>query len=200
MVAVALAFGMAIMVLAYSTGHVSGGQINCAVTLALCLAGELPWNQGFANFGGQMLGSVAGAALLLAGSSGGPNRDFTRSLGSNVVNPRYSDGNAFVNEALMTFLLVYVIFETAVHNKAGAGNNAPLAIGFAVFLAHLVCIPVTGCSINPTRSFGPALVATMNGADGLWDDMWIFWLAPLLGASLAAGLRGKAISLANKKD
>lgn len=197
---VALAFGMAIMVLAYATGHVSGGQINCAVTLALCIAGELPWNQGFANFGGQMLGSVAGAALLLAGSSGAPGRDFTGGLGSNGVNPRYSDFNAFVNEAMMTFLLVYVIFETAVHNKSGAGRNAPLAIGFAVFLAHLVCIPVTGCSINPTRSFGPALVATMNGAENLWDDMWIFWVAPLLGATLAAMLRGKAISQANKED
>ena len=114
---VAMAFGMAIMVLAYATAHTSGGQINCAVTLALVLVGELSVKQGVANFAAQMLGSICGAGLLLAGSSGSSGsdyvpRDFTGGLGSNAVNPRYSVGTAFVNEMMMTFLLVFVVFET----------------------------------------------------------------------------------------
>jgi glycerol uptake facilitator-like aquaporin len=74
-----------------------------------------------------------------------------------------------------------------------ASNNAPIAIGLAVFLAHMVCILVTGCSINPTRSFGPAMVSFLNGNGSSFDDHWLFWLAPLTGATLAAGLRGWAV-------
>ena len=127
----------------------------------------------------------------------------------------------------MTFLLLFVVFEVAVNKKSEMFNVAPIAIGFAVFVAvchpkppthrdprinalastchlvaaaqHLVCLPVTGCSINPTRSFGPALVATLNGSKGLWDYMWIFWLGPIFGAVLAAFIRGRPIVAANKR-
>ena len=202
---VAMAFGMAIMVLVYATAHTSGGQINCAVTLALVLTGELSVKQGVANFGAQMLGSVCGAALLLAGSSGSSGadfvpRDFTGGLGSNAINPRYSVGAAFVNEMMMTFLLVFVVFEVAVSKRSSAANCAPIAIGFAVLLAHLVCIPVTGCSINPTRSFGPAVVASWNGNKSVWDDHWLFWIAPLTGAVIAALGRGHFVVASNKQD
>ena len=140
---------------------------------------------------------------------------------------RYSAGNAFVNEAMMTFLLLFVVFEVAVNKKSEMFNVAPVAIGFAVFVAvrhrrppthrdprinalastchlvaaaqHLVCLPVTGCSINPTRSFGPALVATINGSTGLWNHMWIFWLGPIFGAVLAAFIRGRPIVRMNQK-
>jgi len=201
---VALAFGISIMVLASATLHTSGGQINCAVTLGLVISGALPWQQGLANFVGQMLGSIAGACLLLLATSGETEdgweaRDFTGGLGSNGLNPRYSAGNAFVNEAMMTFLLLFVVFEVAVNKKSEMFNVAPLAIGFAVFVAHLVCLPVTGCSINPTRSFGPALVATFNGTTGLWEHMWIFWVAPCFGAVLAAFIRGRPIVAMNQR-
>lgn len=191
---VALTVGFAITVLVYATAHVSGGQINCAVTFALCLSGELSWIQGFCNFISQMLGSLVGAGFLLLATNGDSDgltpRDFTGSLGSNGVNPRYSVANCFVGETIMTFLLAYVVFETAVNKKSVADNNAPIAIGLTVFISHMVLIPQTGCSINPTRSFGPAVVAYAEGNQSALDNHWIFWVAPLLGAALAAGLRG----------
>jgi glycerol uptake facilitator-like aquaporin len=154
-----------------------------------------------------MLGSLVGAALLLLATNGDSGdtltgRDFTGGLGSNGVNARYSLGNCFVGECIMTFLLVYVVFETAVNKKAVAENNAPIAIGLAVFLAHMSLIPQTGCSINPTRSFGPAVVAYANGNENVFDDHWLFWVAPLFGAALAVAVRGRHIvqQVNKKKD
>eukprot|EP00588_Corethron_pennatum_P005149 CAMPEP_0194295648 /NCGR_PEP_ID=MMETSP0169-20130528/54023_1 /TAXON_ID=218684 /ORGANISM="Corethron pennatum, Strain L29A3" /LENGTH=250 /DNA_ID=CAMNT_0039044869 /DNA_START=97 /DNA_END=849 /DNA_ORIENTATION=- len=192
---VSLQFGLAITTLAYATAHISGGQINCAVTFALVIAKQKSVAQGLVNLVSQLLGSVLGAALLLAATVGGQDR--TTALGSNTLAPDYTVGNAFVSEMLMTALLVYVVFETAVNKRSVAGNNAPIAIGFAVFLAHMVNIPITGCSINPTRSFGPAVVASLNGAEGLWQHHWIFWVAPLTGAGIVALLRGRIISAEN---
>ena len=166
-----------------SGAHISGGQNNCAVTFALvsaafryqtapadCLLISLfSVAQGLVNLVSQLVGSVLGATLLLAATAGGEGaRDRTHTLGSYVLSHTYSVGNAFVSELLRTALLVYVVFETAVNNKSTARHNAPLAIGGAVFLAHMVNISITGCSINPTRSFGPAMVASLNGAEGLW--------------------------------
>jgi len=182
---ISLQFGTAIMVLAYATAHTSGGQINCCVTLALVLVGKLPPEQGGANFVAQMLGSILGAVLLLGATA--PGGDLTGGLGSNgLQTPDVTYLNAFITEALMTFLLVFVVLETAVNPKSIAGNNAPIAIGFAVFLAHVVNIPITGCSINPTRSFGPALVS------GSWQDHWLWWAGPITGAVVAA-LTGKLV-------
>jgi len=201
---VAFQFGLAITVLAYATAHISGGQINCAITFALVIAKELSVIQGIANFAGQMIGSIIGACLLLGTTENDIetkfNIDFTNSLGANTLNPRFSVGNAFMAELLMTALLTWVVFETAVNKKSVADNCAPIAIGLAVFLAHVVNIPITGCSINPTRSFGPAVVASLNGADDLWDDHWIFWVAPLLGSGLVAVVRGLFIMKENEND
>ena len=83
-------------------------------------------------------------------------------------------------EVILSFLLVYVICETAINKKGGAGNCAPIAIGVAVFMAHIVAIPFTSCSINPARSFGPAVVA------GKLNDLWMFIVAPIIGGALAA--------------
>jgi len=176
---IALQFGLAITVLAYATGHTSGGHINCAVTFALVLMGQVDPVNGACYFVAQMLGSICGAALLLGATA--PGGDLTGGLGSNgLQNENVTVANALITEALMTFLLVWVVAEVAVNKKSTAGNCAPIAIGLAVFLAHVVCIPITGCSINPTRSFGPALVS------GTWNDHWIWWVGPLLGAGLAA--------------
>jgi MIP family channel proteins len=186
---VSLAFGLGITTLAYAIGHYSGGQINCAVTLGLCLRGACSWTQGFLNFAGQMLGSVFGALILFAIFD--ENEDTTGSIGSNAVNTAFTPGGAFLAELIGTFLLVFVVLETAT-NPATKANvvNAPIAIGVAVFLAHCMLIPITGCSINPTRSFGPMLVRKMfyesksDAAD--YRYTWIFWVAPLCGAALAA--------------
>jgi aquaporin PIP len=139
------------------------------------------------NFMGQLLGSCMAAALLCAVYPAG--NDKTGGLGTNNVNPKFSQGNAFFGELIMTFLLCFTVFETAV-NKKGDKYHVPLAIGMAVFLGHIVLVPIDGCSINPTRTIGPAIVATI--ADRLpaghtkWSDMWVFWVGPLCGAALAA--------------
>jgi len=189
---VALAFGMAIMVLAYAIGHHSGGQINCAVTFSLVLGGQVPWYQGAANVAGQLAGSLLGAALLAALFP--CSQDATgATLGTNIVNHAYGAPRALLGEALGTALLCYVVWETAVSKASTVGQNACIAIGFAVFLAHLLLLPIDGCSINPTRSFGPAVVAALRAcehqAEGGLSDLWVMWLGPLAGGALAAALQ-----------
>jgi len=181
---VALAFGLSIASLAYATGHHSGGHINCAVTWGLVLAGECGIAQGVANFAAQMLGATLGAAVLC--SIYPEDKDHTHGLGSNGVGEGWNWYNAFVGEIVGTFLLMVVVLQTAVEKKSsGNRSQAALAIGFAVFMAHCVLIPIDGCSINPTRSFGPALVAQIRYGGTPFKDMWIFWLGPIIGASLA---------------
>ena len=188
---VAFAFGMGILVLAYSIGHHSGGQINCAVTFSLVLGGQVPWFQGLANLVAQLLGSVLGAvvlALIFPCSA-----DMTTTLGTNIVSPTFGNGRALVGEIVGTLILCYTVWETAVSKYATVGQNACIAIGFAVFLSHLVLLPIDGCSINPTRSFGPAIVSYLRGcsnytAGGL-ADLWVMWIGPLIGAALATALQ-----------
>jgi len=184
---VAFAFGMSILVLAYSVAHHSGGHINCAVTFALVLSGVTPWRQGLIYTVSQLLGSLLGATLLMLTYD--CDRDMTGGLGSNVVADGFSYWQVFLAEALCTFMLVYVIFENAVTSKSSSGKNACLVIGFAVFIAHTILIPIDGCSINPTRSFGPAIISALrpcgNSDIGL-RDLWIMWVGPLFGAAVAA--------------
>jgi len=189
---VAFTFGIAIFVLACTIGHHSGGQMNCAVTLALVIAGEVTPVQGVLNFIAQVLGSFSAALLLWAVFPA--NKDATASLGSNMISDGYEWYNALIGEIFMTFILVFVVFETAV-NPASSRTMAPLAIGLAVFLGHSVLIPIDGCSINPTRSLGPAIVASIRESvtdephatvDKIWEDHWVFWVGPLVGATIAA--------------
>jgi len=174
---VSFSFGLAITVLACAVGHISGAHINCAVTFALALEAKItPFDAGI-YFAAQMLGSLAGAGILCLMYP--PTKDLTGGLGSNGVSDGWSKVNALVGEIMMTFLLVFVVLN--------AQTLAPLAIGFAVFLAHSVLIPIDGCSINPTRSFGPAVLASIRSKGGsVFTDMWIFWVGPLTGAALAA--------------
>jgi len=199
---VSLTFGLAITALAYAVGHYSGGHINCAVTFGLVLIGACGVIQGLINFVAQMLGSLAGAGILCLMFR--KDNDKTGSIASNMLAWPDPPGdevewyNAFVAEIFGTFLLVFVVIQTAVNPKSfGNRMMACVAIGFAVFLAHSVLIPIDGCAINPKRNFGPAVVATWRYADTnnshhqslynrIWNDMWIFWLGPLIGAALAA--------------
>jgi len=192
---IAFAFGMSIMVLVYAIAHTSGGQLNWAVTIGLMVSGDLESLQGCANMLAQLVGGVIGAAFLKATLP----ENVGQTLGANEVQKvnGYTKGAAFFAEFLFTFFLVFVIYQTMVDKKAISGSNsksrpinAPIAIGFTVFLAHLFLIPITGCSINPPRSFGPALVATIDGQKGLFDDFWIFFVAPMLGG-VTAGLLQK---------
>lgn len=177
----ALCFGMTIMFLVYTFGHISGGQINCAVTLGLVLAGHLGPLQGFLNFLGQMLGSILGAAFVLGLSPVKKGTGVDISLGQNAVNNAggFSEAEAFLGEAFMTCVLVFVVLMTVTDTRSISKNMAPFAIGMVVFTAHTVLLPVDGCSINPTRSFGPSVVA------GSWPNHWVFWIGPITGAILA---------------
>jgi MIP family channel proteins len=186
---VSLAFGLAITVLAYTIGHYSGGHINCAVTFGLVLTGHCCPVQGLANLFAQILGSISGAAVLCLIFP--EDADLTKTLGSNGVGEAFEKWNALFAEIFGTFLLMFVVLQTACNQKSEANRaQACLAIGFAVFLAHTVLIPIDGCSINPTRSLGPPIIASARNDDAkkLFEDMWIFWLGPLIGAALAAGL------------
>merc|ERR1712086_17269 len=188
---IALAFGMGIVILAYSIGNKSGGHVNCAVTTALMVAGKCPIVEGIVIMIFQFLGSITGAGLLAATIPNG--MDATGCFGTNRVADGFSDGNAFYGEFFLTFLLLFVAFHTAVHKgySKSTANAAPLAIGMSVFCAHCVLIPITGCSINPTRTFGPAVVSAFRDFDDndchQWQDIWIFFLAPE-SAALIAGL------------
>merc|ERR1712188_25103 len=203
---ISFAFGLGIFVLACAIGHHSGGQMNCAVTLCLVITGDVPVLQGVLNLFAQILGSICAAFLLWAVYPLG--MDATGSLGSNMLGNGYEWYNAFVGEILMTFLLCYVVTETALNPKSSK-STVELAIGCAVFLAHTSLIAVDGCSINPTRSIGPAIVASIryetasdNDAhiavrtqhpkgvhpEHIWYDHWVFWAGPLIGAILAGVL------------
>jgi MIP family channel proteins len=169
----AFAFGMAIMVLAYSLGHVSG-HYNPAVTLSLFLSGNCNFFQGVANVCAQVVGSILGASFLYGMV---PNSSES-SLGANAVSPGFSSGEAFLGEVVMTGFLCFVVHMCVAKESKndGIAPMAPLAIGFAVFLGHTVLLPVDGCSINPARSLGPAIIS------GNWSGMWIFIVAPLVGS------------------
>mmetsp|Transcript_24744 Transcript_24744/g.50119 ORF Transcript_24744/g.50119 Transcript_24744/m.50119 type:complete len:258 (+) Transcript_24744:102-875(+) len=184
---VSLVFGLAIAVLAYSIAHISGAHINCAVTFGLVLGGHAKLVEGVAYFVSQMLGSVVGALILMLVYP--TDMDQTQGLGSNGISEGWNWYNAFVGEIIGTCLLVTVVLQTACNPDSAANRaQAALAIGLSVFLAHSILIPIDGCSINPTRSFGPALVAHFRYADGEkspFKDMWIFWVGPLVGSAVA---------------
>jgi len=205
---VSLTFGLTITVLAYTIGGRSGGHINGAVTLGLFAAKQIKAPNGsseykdaapqaLANIVAQLLGSTIGSAAL--STIVDQKADLTGGLGTNGVSDNYTQGEAFFGEVIMTFVLMYVVLETACNPK-NAGNIvlAPVAIGFAVYLGHVVLIPIDGCSINPTRSFGPAVVASAQGrrkcgttggegcdAPSRWNDWWVWTFGPCIGALIA---------------
>lgn len=186
---VAFAFSMTTMVILYATGHHSGGQSNCAITFSLVLGKHMPWYQGLANALSQLIASILGACLVAIMFP--CNRDSTTTLGSNMVHPLYDPLRVLCAEAFGTFLVCLIVWETAVTPKTGSGKNSCLAIGFSVFVVHLMLLPISNCSINPTRSFGPAMVSHARSCDnyteGAIRDLWIMWIGPLFGAALAAG-------------
>ncbi len=182
-VGVALAFGLTVLTMAYAVGHISGGHFNPAVTLGLWVAGRTPSSDVPLYWAAQLAGAVAAAAVLFVIASG--QADFTLADGfaANGYGEHspggYSMTAAFVIEVVLTFFFLIVILG-ATDRRAPAGF-APLAIGLALTLIHLIAIPVTNTSVNPARSTSQALFA------GGWaiDQLWLFWVAPLIGAAVA---------------
>ena len=176
LVAIALAHGLAIAFLVYATANISGGHLNPAGTFAALLTKKISAARGLMYVAAQLGGAVVGALLLLATI---PDAADTN-LGAHALGSDVSATMGLSMEIIVTFALVFVIFATAV-DPSGMGNLAPLAIGLTVLVDHLVAVPITGASMNPARSFGPALIA------GAWSHHWIYWVGPLLGGA-GAGL------------
>ncbi len=180
-VGVAIAFGLTVVAMAYTIGGVSGCHINPAITLAVALSGRMSWKDACGYWVGQIIGGIIAGALLMlvAGVVAAP--DLTGALGSNGVANAGGAGGAFLVEVIATFIFVLVVLGTT-DSKIGAGNFAGLAIGLTLILVHLVCINLTGTSVNPARSIGPAIFA---GGQAL-KDVWVFICAPLVGGALSA--------------
>src|SRR5687767_7694124 len=189
---VALAFGLVLLALAYAIGPISGCHINPAVTLAVLLSRGMTTTEAASYWLAQFAGGIAGAAVLQLLTSGfGDVTDQTGALGANDYGATISAGGAFVVEVLLTFAFVAVIL--LVTGKAAAPGFAGLAIGLSLTAVHLVGIPLTGTSVNPARSLGPALFA---GGDPL-AHVWLFLVAPLVGAVVAvAVVRAISVPLA----
>ena len=177
---VALAFGLTLLALAYALGPISGCHINPAVTLGVLLSRGMTATEAAYYWAAQFAGGIVGAALLrVLTSDFGDVTDQTGALGSNDYGATISLGGALLVEVLLTFAFVAVIL--LVTGKSGTPGFAGLAIGLSLTAVHLVGIPLTGTSVNPARSLGPALFA---GGDPL-VHVWVFLIAPMVGAALA---------------
>lgn len=169
---VAAAFGLVIMAMIYATGHLSGAHINPAVTVAFTITRHFPTRDAIAYIAAQVAGAVFGAFLLLAVWTDAP-----ADLGATV--PSVAVGSALVYETVLTAMLMFVIMAVSTDTRA-VGAAAAIAIGGTVALDAIFGGPVTGASMNPARSFGPAL------ASGQWTDFWIYIVGPVAGAAIGA--------------
>jgi aquaporin Z len=181
---VALAFGLTVLTMAFAFGHISGGHFNPAVSLGLWLGGRFAGRNLPAYWVAQVLGGLAGAALLYGIASGQPGYSLaSNGLAANGYGSNSPGGFSllacFLTEVVMTMLFLYIILG-ATDTRAAKGFG-PIAIGLGLTLIHLISIPVTNTSVNPARSLGPALLV---GGVAL-QQVWLFWVAPLLGAGLA---------------
>jgi aquaporin TIP len=171
---IAIAHGLAIAILVAATANISGGHVNPAVSLGLALAGKITVIRLVLYWVAQLLGAVAGAWVLKQVTTG---EDVAR----HAIGAGMTPMSAMLMEIILTFTLVFVVFATAVDPKKGTvGVIAPLAIGFTVLAQIFVGAPFSGASMNPGRSFGPAVVA-MD-----FTNHWVYWLGPFIGAALAA--------------
>jgi len=182
---IAFAFGLTVLVMVYAIGPISGCHINPAITLAMLVAKKINGRDTVGYIIAQCVGAVIGAAILLAIASGKADYSLAgNGLGQNgygALSPhQYSLGAAFIAELVLTFLFLFVIFG-ATHANAPKGF-AGLAIGLTLVLIHIVGIPITGTSVNPARSLGPAVLV---GGEA-FTQLWLFIVAPIIGGILAA--------------
>jgi len=179
---VALAFGLTVVTMAYGVGHISGAHFNPAVTFGLWAGGRFPAREIAPYWAAQVAGAIVAAGVLYVIASGKMGFDVSAGFASNGYaehSPgQYSLVAALVCEVVMTFFFLLVILGST--DKRAPAGFAPLAIGLALALIHLISIPVTNTSVNPARSTGPALFV------GGWAiaQLWLFWLAPLAGAAI----------------
>ena len=182
---IAFAFGLTVLAMVYAIGNISGCHINPAISLSMLVAGRLGWKDTIFYVIFQCVGAVLAALLLWLVASGMPDYSLAvNGLGQNgygALSPgKFDLLSCFVAEVVLTALFLFVIFGSI--SKNAPVGFAGLAIGLSLVLIHLIGIPITGTSVNPARSFGPALVV---GGEAL-SQLWLFWVAPIIGGILAA--------------
>lgn len=183
---VSLAFGLTVLTMAFAIGHISGCHLNPAVTIGLWAGGRFPAKKIAPYIAAQVLGGIVAGAILLVIASGKAGFDASAGFASNGYGEHspggYSLLSALVTEIVMTMVFLVVILGST--DARAPKGFAPIAIGLALTLIHLISIPVTNTSVNPARSTGVALF------QGSWaiQQLWLFWLAPIVGAMLGAGV------------
>nr|APA28756.1 aquaporin 2B [Bemisia tabaci] len=177
-VKIALTFGLIIATMVQSIGHVSGCHINPAVTCGLAISGHISLIKAVLYIVVQCLGAVCGAIIL---SEISPSSGFGKggNLGVTTVSAELSAKQGFIVEAIITFVLILVVQSVCDVRRTDLKGSVGVAIGFAITCCHLAAIKYTGASMNPARSFGPALVS------GIWDNHWVYWAGPILGGVVA---------------
>jgi len=184
---IALAHGFAITVLIYAIGGISGGHINPAVTWACLITDRISILRAIIYVFSQLLGAVSGSAILYSMVP----ESMRFELGCHFISPALGVGAGLWSEVVFTFIFILVVFSTAispfvgkiapmVEGDYGPGKLTPFAVGMCILILHAVGVPRTGASMNPARSFGPAVIR------GCWDNHWVYWIGPLFGSTLAA--------------
>ena len=182
-VGVSLAFGLTVLTMAYAIGHISGCHLNPAVSIGLMMGGRFSSSELLPYIVAQVLGGLAGAGILFVIANGAAGFDLSAGFASNGYGEHspggYSMMAVLVCEVVMTFMFLMIILG-ATDDRAPAGM-APIAIGLGLTLIHLISIPVSNTSVNPARSTAPALFV----GDWAISQLWLFWVAPIVGAALA---------------
>ncbi|WLH26075.1 aquaporin Z [Pseudomonas sp. FP215] len=178
-VGVALAFGLTVLTIAYAVGHISGGHFNPAVTLGLLAAGRIDGKDVVPYILTQVLGAIAAAGVLYLIASGKAGFDVSAGFATNGYGEHSPGGFSFLSVVVTEFVLTafFLLIILGVTDKKAPAGFAPLAIGFALVLIHLISIPVSNTSVNPARSTGVALFQ----GDWAMAQLWVFWVVPLLG-------------------
>jgi len=184
-IGIALSFGFTIFVVAFTLGHISGAHLNCSVSIALAFVGKITWKRCIAYFFGQLLGSMFGTLMLVATFASGYTQNC---YAANKLGTGATVGDGFGMEIILTSFLILVVMAATDKHTANP-IMVPLCIGLAITCCHFVALPVTGTSLNPTRSFASAVAASTihdGNCDDVWNTHYIFWFAPTIGAILGA--------------
>ena len=191
-VGVSLAFGLTVLTMAYAVGHISGGHFNPAISIGLATAKRFDWKEAIPYIVTQVVAAIAASATLwlIAINQRGMSKD-TLTAGGFAANGYgdhspglYNLGAGLVIEVVLTAVFLAVIMGTT--DKRASKGFAALAIGLALTLIHLISIPVTNTSVNPARSTGPAILLAMGGESWALGQLWLFWVAPIIGGVLGA--------------
>ncbi|XP_026830207.1 aquaporin AQPAn.G isoform X2 [Ooceraea biroi] len=176
---IAFTFGLAVASLAQALGPISGCHVNPAVSVGLMVSGNCTFLKALSYMVCQCCGAIAGSAVLKLML---PQSQVTKGLGATTLGPEVSVGQGVVMEAIITFLLVLVVHAVTDSKRTDTKGWAPLAIGLTISVAHMAAVPITGSSMNPARTLGPAVVQND------YQHMWVYWVGPLIGGCVAGGV------------